>query len=242
VHQKELGGTRVLWDALIKSEIDVYPEYTGTLFEEIFAYQGIRGEDGLRQALSRYGIGMSASLGFNNNYAIGVTRENCRRLDLHRISDLRKYPEQSFGFSNEFMNRADGWPGLRKRYGLPQKNVFGMDHDIAVRGLASGSIFATDLYTTDAEIAAYGLCVLEDDLRYFPVYTAVLLYREELNKSSPAAVAALGVLGGRISETDMIRMNERVAIEKIPESTGGISVLSSFNPDAEDVETATQRI
>ncbi len=244
VHQKELGGTRVLWDALKKGEIDVYPEYTGTLMKEIFAHQGIRGEDGLRKALLRYGIGMSASLGFNDNYAIGVTRENCTRLGLRRISDLNKYPEQSFGFSNEFMARADGWPGLRRQYGLPQKKVFGMDHDLAVRALVSGSILATDLYTTDAEIASYGLCVLEDDLHYFPVYTAVLLYRGELKKSSPAAIAGMAILAGKISESDMLRMNERVAIQKIPENQVAAEFLFSrlSMHTGVEVETVTRRI
>jgi osmoprotectant transport system permease protein len=244
VHRKELGGTRVLWDALVKGEIDVYPEYTGTLFEEIFAHQGIQGEEGLRQALSRYGIAMTRSLGFNDNYAIGMSKKSCERLDIHRISDLRKHPELGFGFSNEFMARADGWPGLRSRYGLPQKNVFGMDHDLAVRGLTSGSVLATDLYTTDAEIAYYGLCVLEDDLHYFPVYTAVLLYRGELEKSSPGAVTALARLEGRISESDMIRMNELATIEKMPESRVAADFLSSrLSLDARvDNETVSGRL
>ena len=134
VHRKELGGTRVLWDALLKGEIDVYPEYTGTLLQEILGGRRVRGEDGLRRALAEYGIGMSASLGFNDNYAIGVTRGSCARLGLRRISDLRNYPALSLGLSNEFMARADGWPGLRKRYRLPQKKVFGMDHDLAYPG------------------------------------------------------------------------------------------------------------
>ena len=187
---------------------------------------------------------MSGTLGFNDNYAIGVTRENCSRLGLRRISDLRNHPEQSFGFSSEFMDRADGWPGLRKRYGLSQKKVFGMDHDLAVRGLVNGSLFATDLYTTDPEIAAYGLCVLVDDLRYFPIYSAVLLYREELKERYPAAVAALARLEGRISEVDMIRMNEQAALKKVPESAVAASFLASRLSIAagQEDETAGRRI
>ncbi len=242
-HRKELGGTRVLWDALVKGEIDVYPEYTGTLIKEIFANEGIRGEDGLRKALSRYGIGMTASLGFNDNYAVGVTGENCRR-GLRRISDLAKHPGARFGFSSEFMARADGWPGLRRRYSLPQKRVFGMDHDLALRALVTDSILATDLYTTDAEIAAYGLCVLEDDLHYFPVYTAVLLFREELKNNSPAAVRALAALEGRISGPDMIRMNEQAVVEKRAESRVAASFLSSRLSvrTGTDEETAARRV
>ena len=76
---------------------------------------------------------------------------------------------------------------------------------------------ATDIYTTDAEIDYYGLQTLEDDLHYFPVYRAVLLYRADLEDRAPGAVAALMRLEGRISEADMIRMNELVKIEKVDE-------------------------
>ena len=86
------------------------------------------------------------------------------------------------------MDRGDGWPGLRSRYSLPQKNVFGMDHDLAYRGVKDGSVHITDIYTTDAEIDYYGLQTLEDDRHYFPVYRAVLLYRADLEDRAPASL------------------------------------------------------
>lgn len=235
VHRKELGGTRVLWDALLRGEIDIYPEYTGTITEEILARQGLRGEEAIRASLAGFGVRMGRSLGFNDNYAIGMRREICSSRDIHRISDLKRHPGLAFGFSNEFMNRADGWPGLRRRYGLPQQKVFGMDHDLAYRGLASGSIDATDLYTTDAEIAYYGLCTLEDDLRFFPVYTAILLYRADLETRAPDAVRALARLEGQITESDMIEMNRRAKIGKVPES----KIAADFLSDHLGVKTAT---
>jgi len=218
VHRRALGGTRLVWDALVKGYIDIYPEYTGTISEEILARKGIHGEDAIRKALAGYGIRMSASLGFSNNYALGMKKETAKKFDLFRISDLRSHPELIFGFSNEFMDRGDGWPGLRSRYGLPQRNVSGMDHDLAYRGIEGGFIHVTDLYTTDAEIGYYGLRTLEDDLHYFPVYTAVLLYRADLEERAPGVVAALKKLEGRISEPDMIKMNELAKIRKVPEA------------------------
>jgi osmoprotectant transport system permease protein len=216
-HRQELGGTRVLWDALAKGEIDMYPEYTGTLRQEIFAGQAIGSDDDLRQALATRGIGMTASLGFSDNYAIGMKEELCDRLRIRSISDLRRHPELRFGFSNEFMERGDGWPGLRSKYQLPQRNVFGLQHDLAYRGLASGAIAATDLYSTDAEISYYRLRTLTDDLHYFPVYTAVVLYRKGLEKREPQVVAALSRLAGSIDEQGMIAMNRRAKIGKVPE-------------------------
>ena len=218
VHVQELGGTRVLWNSLVKGAIDIYPEYTGTLTQEIFAGQGIDGNQGLRKALATYGIRLTSSLGFNNNYALGMKKEMCKKFGIARISDLRRYPGLSFGFSNEFMNRKDGWPGLRARYGLPQHKVFGLDHDLALRGLESNSIDATELYTTDPEIDYYGLCALEDDLRYFPEYTAVIVYRADLEKRAPQLVAALARLEGRITSGDMIDMNKLVKMAKVTET------------------------
>ncbi|MGZ6193380.1 MAG: ABC transporter permease/substrate-binding protein [Syntrophales bacterium] len=226
VHRQGLGGTRLLWNALVRGDIDIYPEYTGTLSEEILARKGIGGDTAIRKALAGYGIRMTASLGFNNNYALGMKKELSKKLNIFRVSHLRTHPELIFGFSNEFMDRGDGWPGLRSRYGLPQKNVFGMDHDLAYRGLEGGSIHATDLYSTDAEIDYYGLQTLEDDLHYFPVYTAVVLYRADLEERAPHVIAALAKLEGQISALDMIKMNKRAKIEKVPEATVAADFLS----------------
>ena len=101
------------------------------------------------------------------------------------LSDLSRHPELKFGFSNEFMDRADGWPGMRDRYGLPQRDVRGLDHDLAYRALASGEIQATDLYSTDAEIRQYNLRVLRDDLGFFPVVRV----RLALSRRSEVAIA-----------------------------------------------------
>jgi osmoprotectant transport system permease protein len=228
VQRRELGGTRVLWKSLVQGAIDIYPEYTGTLSQEIFAGQGIGGNQALREALATYGIRMTSSLGFNNNYAVGMKKEICKKLGIVKISDLRRYPELRFGFSNEFMDRKDGWPGLRARYGLPQHKVFGLDHDLALRGIESNSIDATELYTTDPEIDYYGLCALEDDLRYFPEYTAVLLYRADLEKRAPQLVAALAKLEGRITSVDMTDMNKLAKMEKVPESKIAAKFLARY--------------
>ncbi|MFI5294991.1 MAG: glycine betaine ABC transporter substrate-binding protein [Thermodesulfovibrionales bacterium] len=244
VHRRELGGTRVLWDALLKGDIDIYPEYTGTISREILAGKGITGETALREALKKRGILMTRSLGFSDTYAIGMKKETCKKLGISSISDLRRYSNLKFGFSNEFMDRADGWPGLRNQYGLPQKGVFGMDHDLAYRGLESGSIDATDLYTTDAEIRHYGLGVLEDDLHFFPSYDAVLLYRSDLVERAPSVIAALHRLEGKITEAEMININALVKLDKIPEDRAAADFLSehlSVNPEVIR-ETVVERI
>ena len=205
----ELGGTRILFEALRRGEIDIYPEYTGTITQEILAGQQLETEPQLRDALGELGIAMTAPLGFNNTYAIGMRPEHADKLGIATISDLVRHPALRFGFTAEFMERGDGWPALRGRYGLPQQHVRGLDHDLALRALADGGIDATDLYSTDAAIAAYGFRVLDDDRRHFPRYDAVFLYRTDLGDRAPAVVEALDSLAGTIDELSMIDMNAR---------------------------------
>ncbi len=206
-HLPQLGGTTVLWKALLAGDIDVYVEYTGTISQELLAGQGLNSEDALRQGLARQHVAMSRPLGYNNTYAVGMRDEVASRLGIRSISDLAGHPGLRLGFSNEFLKRADGWPGLRSRYRLPQQSVRGMEHSLAYRGLESGAIDATDLYSTDPEIVSYGLRVLQDDLHYFPRYYAVLLYRDDLKAKAPAAVEAFLQLEGRIPREAIVEMN-----------------------------------
>jgi osmoprotectant transport system permease protein len=97
-HRKQLGGTRVLFNALLGGEIDAYPEYTGTLLQELLVDEGLRTEDQLVAALERLGLRMTAPLGFNNTYAIGVTSALAGDLGLVNISDLARFPDLAFGF------------------------------------------------------------------------------------------------------------------------------------------------
>lgn len=214
VHRRlELGGTQVLWNALLGGEIDLYPEYTGTISQEILA--GAVGADTaeIRRALERQGILMSAPLGFNNTYALGMQKNIADSLGIRTISDLAKYPDLALGFSNEFMDRGDGWPGLRQAYELPHSDATGLDHDLAYRGLQSGSIQVMDLYSTDAEIRYYDLRTLIDDRGYFPEYNAVILYRADLEQQ---AVGAIRVLEGLLPEDRMIALNSRAKLDKTP--------------------------
>ncbi|MHC4219297.1 MAG: ABC transporter permease/substrate-binding protein [Planctomycetota bacterium] len=233
-HRREIGGTRILFNALRDGQIDIYPEYTGTIVGEILAGEGLRDEAGIRAALAERGIHMTTPLGFNNTYAIGVRPQTADDLGLASISDLRGHAGLRFGFTNEFMDRGDGWPGLRGSYRLPQTDVGGLDHDLALRALADGSIDLTDLYSTDAEIAYYGFRVLEDDLGYFPRYDAVFLYRADLESRAPEVVAALEALADTIAGPRMIEMNRRVKIDREAES----AVAAAFLSETLDTEVA----
>jgi osmoprotectant transport system permease protein len=238
-HRRALGGTRVLWGALRNGDIDAYPEYTGTIAREILAGEGLTTRAQMEAALVERGIRMGRPLGFNNTYAIGMLPALADRLGIRRISDLARHPGLRFGFGNEFMDRADGWPALRERYRLPQKDVRGLDHDLAYRGLAAGHMDAIDVYTTDAEIAYYGLKLLADDRRHFPAYDAVILTRADLAQRAPTAIAALGRLAGRIDAGRMGGMNARVKLERATEAATAarfvaaeLGIESTVRPDS----------
>jgi len=209
-HSRQLGGSRVLFDALRGGQIDVYPEYRGTLYQELL-------KPGAAPAQQLEALGLAAALdfGFENTYVLGTNATTAKRLQLERIGDLRAHPEMRFGFSNEFVDRADGWIGLRRAYGLPQKDVRGLEHQLAYRALIGGNLDLTDLYSTDPEIVRYGLKVLEDDRHFFPNYEALLLARTDL---SPGAMESLARIKGRIDTQTMARMNARVTLDGISET------------------------
>lgn len=232
-HVEGLGGTRILWEALLAGQIDVYPEYTGTLSEEIFAGQGISGVAALRAKLAESGLDMTDPLGFNNTYVIGMKEELARELRIRSISDLRDHSDLKLRFSNEFMKRADGWGALAQRYQLPHQDVRGLEHALAYEALDKGVIQVTDLYATDAKIRKLRLRRLDDDLGHFPRYYAVFVYRAELEQRSPALVVALHSLEAVIDETAMMNMNARVELDGHGES----GVAADFLAETRGIES-----
>lgn len=209
-----LGNTAIVHAALRAGAIDVYPEYTGTLALELLKAPAGLTLDEMRAQLAPLGLGVAVPLGFNDGYALAMRADVAQRLGITRLSDLARHPTLKLGLSNEFIGRADGWPGLARRYGLPQQPR-GLDHGLAYDAVGGGQVDVIDIYTTDAKIGHLGLRVLADDAGHFPRYDAVLLYRLDLPQRHPAAWQALQGLAGRIDEAAMIRMNARAELDKV---------------------------
>ena len=203
-HKQGMGGTIILWEALRSAQIQAYPEYTGTIAEEILKDRSIDSPAKMSERLASFGVAMTAPLGFNNTYALVMRRTEAQRLGIRKISDLRTHPELKFGLTHEFLDRQDGWRPLQERYGLPQQNINGIDHGLGYAALAQGSIDVKDAYSTDAKIGEYDLIALQDDLGFFPRYEAVFLYRQSL---PVAVVTVLRQMEGQIDEARMIRLN-----------------------------------
>jgi osmoprotectant transport system substrate-binding protein/osmoprotectant transport system permease protein len=203
-HRQGMGGTIILWQALHGGQIDAYPEYMGTIAEEILKSDHQLSLDETRNALAKFGVSMTEPLGFNNTYALVMRSSEAQRLGIRTISDLRRHPELKIGLTHEFLDRQDGWRPLRERYGLPQHSVIGIDHALGYAALANGSIDVKDAYSTDAKIEENDLVVLDDDLRFFPKYDAVFLFRSSM---FPDAISALRRLEGTLDEKRMIHLN-----------------------------------
>ena len=207
---KDLGGSQILFKALKKGEIDIYPEYSGTIQRELLKGQ----HQDWRQALKDQGILALQPFGFNNTYALAMKSEKAKKFNISTISHLINYPNLKYGFGNEFLNREDGWPGLKRLYQLNPSSVTGMQHDLAYRGLESGSIDVMDAYSTDGDIEYYNLTVLKDDQNYFPSYYGVFLIRQDTAEKYPNLVKQLGLLHSQIDDMTMTRMNAAVKIHK----------------------------
>ncbi|HUR87762.1 MAG TPA: glycine betaine ABC transporter substrate-binding protein [Ramlibacter sp.] len=207
-----LGNTAIVYEALRSGSIDLYPEYAGTVSLEILKSPKPLSLEEMNRQLAPLGLGAAVPLGFNDGYALAMRAADAKQAGIRNISDLAKHPELKLGLSNEFIGRADGWPGLARAYSLPQQPR-GLDHGIAYDAVAAKQIDVMDIYTTDAKIGHLGLLVLDDDKRYFPRYDALVLYRLEVPGKFPKAWEALRRLEGRIDERAMIAMNAKAELQ-----------------------------
>ncbi|BAC88831.1 glycine betaine ABC transporter substrate-binding protein [Gloeobacter violaceus] len=205
-HRQGLGNTGILFAALTSGEIDLYPEYTGTIDKEVLKNRTPADLMTLQKQLAPLGLGVGVPLGFNDTYALAMGADQAEKLGIRTLSDLKRHPELRYGLSQEFLNRADGWPGVRRVYGLAAQPR-ALEHGLAYEAIAAGQIDLIDIYSTDAKIDRYRLRVLTDDKRFFPAYDAVLLYRLDLPKRLPKTWAAIGQLEGKLDEKQMVQLN-----------------------------------
>ena len=214
------GKTDFLYQALKKGDIDIYPEFTGTVTESLLQPSPkVSHEPDQVYQVARDGIAKQDHLAYlkpmsyQNTYAVAVPKKIAQEYGLKTISDLKKVEGQlKAGFTLEFNDREDGNKGLQSMYGL-NLNVATMEPALRYQAIQSGDIQITDAYSTDAELARYDLQVLEDDKQLFPPYQGAPLMKEALLKKHPELETVLNKLAGKISESQMSQMNYQVGIE-----------------------------
>ena len=215
-----LGGTFVCHAALIAGQLDGYVEYTGTAYAAVLKLPTAAGPRLVRATVdtayrNRWQLAWMPSLGFDNTFAMLVRRADANRLHISSLSDAVPFARQwraAFGY--EFMERADGFPGLAARYGLAFRAAPSvMDLGLTYRALADGKVDMIAGNSTDGQIKALDLLQLTDDRHYFPPYEAAPVVREEMLQRYPAARRALMALAGTISAETMRNLNYQVDVQ-----------------------------
>lgn len=212
-----LAGTYICQQAILAGRIDVYPEYTGTALTAILK-ENSRGDkrEVSERVKSEYqrrlGLEVGSSLGFNDTFAMEIRGDEAQRLNIRTLSQAAAFaPQWRAGFGYEFMERPDGYRGLASTYGLhfaePPRI---MDLGLLARALKDHQIDLAAGNTTDGQIRALGLFVLEDDRHYFPPYEAVPVMRQQILQKHPEVGRALGELAGKISDDEMQQLNYAV--------------------------------
>lgn len=218
-----LGATEIAFGALRTGAIDAYPEYTGTglvailhdsLADSVLADPRAVFAHVARRFADEYNVRWLPPLGFQNTYAIAVTRATANKYRLRTLSDLaRESANLTAGFTADFIGRSDGLVGLSRVYGLHPRAVRPLAPAVKYQALASGAVDVIDGYSTDGLLARYNLVTLVDDRHFFPPYEAAALVTEKLEREMPGAVAALTLLSGRLDEKTMRHLNRRVEVD-----------------------------
>ena len=218
-----LGATEVAFAALRTDAVDVYPEYTGTGLIAVLKdslTDALAGDPRAvyarvaRESADRWGVRWLPPLGFQNTYAIAVTRETARVHQLRTLGDLaRAAPTLSAGFTADFIGRADGLPALARVYGLRPKAVRPLAPAVKYQALAAGSVDVIDGYSTDGLLSRYDLVVLDDDRNVFPPYEAAAVVSPRLARTRPDAIAALSLLSGRLDVATLRSLNRRLEVD-----------------------------
>jgi osmoprotectant transport system substrate-binding protein/osmoprotectant transport system permease protein len=217
--QLELGGN-LPHEAMISGTLDLYPEYTGTSFTAILRHAPIGDPravyDQVKQEYaSKFKVEVSQPLGFENTFAILVRGAEARQLNLKTISDAAPHtPRWRAGFGQDFMSRADGYPGFSKAYGLKFREVREMDLSLTYIALSSNQVDLIAGNSTEGRIATLDLVQLADDRRYFPPYEAVYLVRQDSLTRVPALREVLSKLANLISTDEMRRLNSEIDEKK----------------------------
>ena len=218
----ELGGN-IPHDSLLSGEIDVYPEYTGTAYTAILKHPPLTDPEAVydqtrTEYLDKFGLVVSPPLGFANDFAILIRGDVARERGLRTISDVVPLASRwQAGFGQDFMSRADGYPGFAKAYGFNfARQPREMDLSLTYRALQSGELDIIAGNSTDGLISALDLFQLQDDRRYFPPYQAVFIARRD---AEAAVNGSLERLRNSISTEDMRQMNYEVDGNKQPPRT-----------------------
>jgi osmoprotectant transport system permease protein len=215
------GATSFLFKALQSGSVDIYPEFTGTVLESLVKGEKSASHDPAKtyqtakSALkSQFQMAYLKPMKYQNGYDLAVTKQFARKYHVKTISDLVAVEDKVHaGFDPDFHQQKDGYPGLSQAYGLKFASVKTMEPSIRYKAIANGKVNLVDGYTTDPEVQEYHLVVLKDDKAFFPPYQGAPLMTEKLLTAHPELRATLNKLAGKVTTTDMQKMNYQVSVK-----------------------------
>ncbi|MGO6043749.1 ABC transporter permease/substrate-binding protein [Streptococcus pyogenes] len=218
--KSNFGKTSFLYEALKSGDIDIYPEFTGTITSSLLRDKPPLSndpkqvyEDAKKGIAKQDKLTLLKPFAYQNTYAVAMPEKLAKEYQIETISDLKAHADTlKAGFTLEFKDRADGYKGMQSQYGL-QLSVATMEPALRYQAIQSGDIQVTDAYSTDAEITKYHLKVLKDDKQLFPPYQGAPLMKTSLLTKHPELKGILNQLAGKITEKEMQDMNYEVSVK-----------------------------
>ncbi|MBO1046799.1 MAG: ABC transporter permease subunit [Dolichospermum sp. DEX182a] len=217
-----LGGTFIAHEAVKAGKIAGYVEYTGTSFTTILKEKPISNPQIVYEKVKEYydqklKLAVMKPLGFENTFAMIIREEDAKKWQIKSLSEIGKYtPQIKAGFGYEFLERADGYPGLSKTYNLKFANIKQMELGLMYQALKEKQVDFIAANSTDGLIPVLNLVILEDDKKYFPPYQAVPIFNQEILQKYPELTDTINQLGGKISTTAIQKMNYQVDNQSQP--------------------------
>ena len=218
------GKTSFLFSAVKIDQIDIYPEFTGTVLESLVKVpkstpDNLSPEKTYKEAnkllASQFDMRLLKPMDYENTYALAMKKSEAEKRGITKISQLQGQQDQlKAGFTLEFIDRQDGYRGIQDKYGVKLSSVQSMEPALRYQAINNGDVDVIDAYSTDSEIKQYDLVTLEDDLHLFPPYQGAALMKKEFADKHPDIVKALNRLAGKITEDQMIEMNYLVNVKK----------------------------
>ncbi len=229
-----LGSTFVVWKALQSGDIDIYPDYTGTIYQaHLKKEKKVSADESLRivqaEMADKYSMKVFEPFGLNNTYAMAMLRNRAEKLGIGKVSDLAKHPDLIAGFDSEFASRtADGAEPMFEAYGFrPNKPIVQLEIGLRYKAVTEGQADYTDAYTTDAKLKRFDMVILEDDKQFFPPYYAVTVARQDALARFPELEGILSALNGTIADAEITDMNYDVEENRTNPKDVAIKFLKS---------------
>ncbi|MBO1053415.1 MAG: ABC transporter permease subunit [Dolichospermum sp. DET73] len=217
-----LGGTFIAHEAVKAGKIAGYVEYTGTSFTTVLKEKPISNPQIVYEKVKEYydqklKLAVMKPLGFENTFAMIIREEDAKKWQIKSLSEAGKYsPQMKAGFGYEFLEREDGYPGLSKTYNLKFANIKQMELGLMYQALKEKQVDFIAANSTDGLIPVLNLVILEDDKKYFPPYQAIPIFNQEILQKYPELTDTINQLGGKISTTEIQKMNYQVDNQSQP--------------------------